>query len=168
MVEIVDIEHGIEPLVACVEAFASATSRAERARLLGQLREHLEKLRTADEKVREELERGITETALLARENAIVKSLAPRIRSLQGYLNGTSQPEDPEAHQLLQTAINVIVGYLVGYQNIRDRLIRDAAEQRAVAGGVLHARPIAGEVDHEALSREFMARFPKIRAALAE
>lgn len=28
--------------------------------------------------------------------------------------------------------------------------------------------PVAGEVDHKALSREFMARFPKIRAALAE
>jgi hypothetical protein len=32
----------------------------------------------------------------------------------------------------------------------------------------LRARPIKGEVDHEALSREFMARFPKLRAALAK
>lgn len=33
---------------------------------------------------------------------------------------------------------------------------------------IRHARPVAGEIDHEALSREFMARFPKIRAALAK
>ena len=33
---------------------------------------------------------------------------------------------------------------------------------------ILRARPVEGEVDHAALSREFMARFPKIRAALAK
>ena len=32
----------------------------------------------------------------------------------------------------------------------------------------LRARPVAGEVDHEALSREFIVRFPKLRAALAK
>ena len=35
-------------------------------------------------------------------------------------------------------------------------------------GEVLRARPLEGEDDHKALSREFMARFPKIRAALAK
>jgi hypothetical protein len=33
---------------------------------------------------------------------------------------------------------------------------------------VLRAKPVKGEIDHEALSREFMARFPKLRAALAK
>ncbi len=33
---------------------------------------------------------------------------------------------------------------------------------------VLRAKPAKGEVDHEALTREFMARFPKLRAALAK
>lgn len=33
---------------------------------------------------------------------------------------------------------------------------------------ILRAKPVAGKVDHEALSREFMARFPKLRAALAK
>jgi hypothetical protein len=32
---------------------------------------------------------------------------------------------------------------------------------------ILRARPVKGEVDHTALSREHMARYPKIRAALA-
>jgi len=33
---------------------------------------------------------------------------------------------------------------------------------------ILRARSVRGEVDHEALSREFIARFPKLRAALAK
>ena len=32
---------------------------------------------------------------------------------------------------------------------------------------VLRAKPLKGEVDHGALTREFMARFPRILAALA-
>jgi hypothetical protein len=33
---------------------------------------------------------------------------------------------------------------------------------------VWRARPAKGEIDDEALSREFMRRFPKLRAALAK
>jgi hypothetical protein len=42
-------------------------------------------------------------------------------------------------------------------------IARDAASEE-----ILRARPVTSEVDHEALSREFMARFPNIRAALAK
>ena len=50
---------------------------------------------------------------------------------------------------------------------MRAQLIRFGAEQRT-AGEVLRARPIAGEIDYAELSREHMARYPKIRAALAK
>jgi hypothetical protein len=33
---------------------------------------------------------------------------------------------------------------------------------------ILRAKPVKGEVDHEALTQEFIARFPKLRAALAK
>jgi hypothetical protein len=33
---------------------------------------------------------------------------------------------------------------------------------------VLRARPVQGKVDHEALTREIIAKFPKIMAALAK
>ncbi len=36
------------------------------------------------------------------------------------------------------------------------------------AAKILHARPIEGEIDHAALSHEFIRRFPKLRAALAK
>ena len=46
-------------------------------------------------------------------------------------------------------------------------LARQATEWR-ISHEVLRARPVEGDIDQEALSREFMARFPKIRAALAK
>jgi hypothetical protein len=46
---------------------------------------------------------------------------------------------------------------------------KDAAPRQDNAGKkVLRARPVKGDVDHEALSWEFIARFPKLRAALAK
>lgn len=41
-------------------------------------------------------------------------------------------------------------------------------ERPASAEPILRARPVAGEVDHEALTREIIARFPKILAELAK
>jgi hypothetical protein len=64
-----------------------------------------------------------------------------------------------------QESIKVAEGWLALYRDTRERLLRLAAERRPV---VLRVHPVEGEVDHEALSREFVARFPKIRAALAE
>jgi hypothetical protein len=43
----------------------------------------------------------------------------------------------------------------------------DATEKPAAKARVLRAKPVKGEVDHAALNREFMARYPKLRAALA-
>jgi hypothetical protein len=74
---------------------------------------------------------------------------------------------EPDVQQLLRDGIEVLEGWLAFYHGFYTMLARQAAERRT-SGKVLHARPIEGEVDHEALSREFMTRFPKIRAALAE
>ena len=45
---------------------------------------------------------------------------------------------------------------------------KPAGKQRPDEKKILRARPVKGEIDHVALSREFIARFPKIRAALAK
>jgi hypothetical protein len=45
---------------------------------------------------------------------------------------------------------------------------KPAAKQRPDDKKILRARPVKGGIDHTALSREFIARFPKIRAALAK
>ncbi len=47
------------------------------------------------------------------------------------------------------------------------RLFGKFSVTRRKRGQILRARPVAGDIEHSELSREFMARFPKIRAALA-
>lgn len=183
MVASIGIEQDIEPLVAAVEAFSSATARSDRAQLLAQIRDQLEKLRTADEKSRAELEafyeRASTGSIRAAeaeqaasasheKESAAAKMLRPRIQSLQRYLTDTSWLDDPEAHGLLQKAVNIVIGYVAGYQDVRHQLIRFDAEQRAASGEVLRARPVAGEIDHTELTREIISRFPKILSELAK
>jgi len=74
-------------------------------------------------------------------------------------------PSD-EGRQYIRELLKISEAWLTLYRETRNKLLQLAAE-RSPADRVLRARPIEGELDHEALSREFMARFPKIRAALA-
>jgi hypothetical protein len=43
-----------------------------------------------------------------------------------------------------------------------------AAERQAPDADILRAHPVEGEIDYAELRREHIARYPKIRAALAE
>ena len=43
-----------------------------------------------------------------------------------------------------------------------------AGKQPSTVGKILYARSIEGEIDHEKLTREIIARFPKILAELAK
>ena len=182
MVDLIDITRAIEPLVASVEAFGSATARGDRARLLSQIDAQLDRVGVADERCRAALEElyqqtsagaigaaEAEETPLTVRtnESAAVEMLHRCVTSLQGYLLDTSPVDDPEAHRLLRKAVNTVTGYVAGYQNLRDQLIKFDAEC-ASNRGVLHARPVKGKVDYAELSREHIARYPKIRARLAE
>jgi len=45
---------------------------------------------------------------------------------------------------------------------------KPAGNQRPDDEKILRGRPVKGKIDHAELSREFIARFPKIRAALAK
>ncbi len=56
---------------------------------------------------------------------------------------------------------------------VMDTIDRDSTQSKPAAKPraekqVLRAKPVKGEVDHETLTREFMSRFPKLRAALAK
>jgi hypothetical protein len=75
---------------------------------------------------------------------------------------------DPEIQKYFQESLDIAVGWLELYRTLRERLLKLASERRGSPSEVLRARPLEGDIDHDALSREFMARFPKIRAALAK
>ena len=66
-----------------------------------------------------------------------------------------------------QESIRIVEGWLALYWDIREKLLRLAAERRP-AEVVLRARPVEGEIDYAKLSREHIAQYPKIRAALAK
>jgi len=99
---------------------------------------------------------------------AVAEALLLRVISLQRYLIDTSWHDDPEAYALVQQAVSIVTSYVSGYPELRDQRIPLDARQRVAATAVLRARPVEGDVDHQALTREIIKRFPKILAALAE
>ena len=91
----------------------------------------------------------------------------PVIAALKGAVESPDDGFEAGVQQLLRDGIEVLEGWLAFYHGFH-KMLASRAEERRASHKVLRARPVAGEVDHEALSREFMARFPKIRATLAE
>jgi RNase P protein component len=112
----------------------------------------------------------LAEAAKRAQEKELeaTAQFRPVIAALKDALQPPYNEFEAEAQQLLRDGIEVLEGWVAFYRRFSTMLAQQAAERRSPGDKVLHARPVKGEVDHEALSREFMARFPKIRAALAE
>lgn len=77
-----------------------------------------------------------------------------------------SVPSD-EGREFIQELLEISEAWLTLYRETREKLLRLAAERRP-ADEILRAQPVEGEVDYAELSREHLARYPKIRAALAE
>jgi hypothetical protein len=100
------------------------------------------------------------------KERQATAHFRPVIAALKDSLHLPDDKFEADVQQLLRDGIEVLEGWLAFYQGFHTMLARHAAERRA--SHVLRARPIRGPIDHEALSREFMKRFPKIRAALAK
>jgi hypothetical protein len=73
----------------------------------------------------------------------------------------------PEVRRARQESIKIAEGGLTLYSDVRQKLPRLAANRQPV-DVVLRAKPVRGDVDYAELSREHIARYPKIRSALAE
>jgi hypothetical protein len=91
----------------------------------------------------------------------------PVIAALKDALDPSRDRFEADVQQLLRDGIEVLEGWLAFYRGFAAMLARQAAEQQS-PGKLLRARPVEGEVDYAELSREHIARYPKIRAALAE
>jgi hypothetical protein len=163
---------------ALIEAVAADISIAEKAAVLARLRQRVEKNREIlqehvrkfnqmfDEAGRDLPVEGLVQLAERVREaeKGAAERLDSWIHALQRALAVPSQ----EGRQHIEQLIDISAAWLAVYQDTRTRLLQLAAQRRGDTREVLRARPVEGEIDHEALSREFMARFPKIRAALAK
>jgi hypothetical protein len=104
----------------------------------------------------------------LAQQRADGEWLHPAIEKLRQALAQTDTAQDPERRRAIEEVLDAASAWAAAYRDLHDRLLKLAAERRTATGEVLRARPVEGEIDHAALSREFITRFPKIRAALAK
>jgi hypothetical protein len=105
---------------------------------------------------------------LLEKQRATLERLYPVIEELQGSIAAHRGRLDTEVLELLRAAADLAFGWITPYQALGDKLLALASERRFANDKVLLARPVEGQVGHEALTQEIIARFPKILAALAK
>jgi hypothetical protein len=106
--------------------------------------------------------------ALFEKGRAASERLYPLIEAIQQRLTADAETLDAESLELFQAAIALAVGWITPYSRLCDKLLDLAVERRFGEGRALHARPVAGEIDYEKLTRQIVGRFPKILAALAK
>jgi acyl carrier protein phosphodiesterase len=162
------------PLAALIDAIGSAEAESKWAKL----HSAQETARAALEKRRAELntlyqraaapETGweeITQIALMVGEwaRAAAEKLRPQLDAFQQRFAALGNGIPLE----VQESVDIAEEWLALYRDLRRNLLRLAAKRRP-ADVVLRARPVEGEIDYAELSREHLARFPKIRAALAK
>ncbi len=96
------------------------------------------------------------------------EQITPVLTRLEEKLRARADIWDAEALQCLREGIDIASKWLALHQKLTNKLLKLAAEHRAASGEVLRARPVEGDIDHEKLTCEIVARFPKILAALAK
>jgi hypothetical protein len=75
---------------------------------------------------------------------------------------------EPEIRRYFRENLDIAAGWLELHETLRKRLLSLASDRKSGSESILRACPVSRDLDHGALSREFMARFPKIRAAIAK
>jgi hypothetical protein len=174
------IERSLEllPDPALIETLAADISIAEKAAALARLRQRVEKNRAIlgehvhkfnqmfDEAGRDLSVEDLVQLAgrVHDSERGAAERLDPWIQALEHALMVPSQ----EGRQHIEELIDISAAWLAVYHDTRTRLLELAARRRGGTAEVLRARPVEGDIDHEKLTCEIVARFPKILAALAK
>ena len=166
------------PVAVLIDAIGSTETANKRVRLDSAQQRALEALESRRAELNTLYERAvapdtgwqeINRVAAIIGEwgRAAAEKLHPEIDALQRKLADPGNDMPLEVREARQQSIKVAEGWLALYCDIREKLLRLAAQRRP-ADVVLHAKPVEGEIDYAELSREHIARYPKIRAALAE
>jgi hypothetical protein len=179
MLDVIDVSRDVMPIAALIDALSAEPSPFKREQLLARLREQQDEARAALkeqadalDKVYEDARRDAVDPARLAEiaienERADAERVRPAIRVLQQKLTARGATLDPWVRQSVQESLDILEAWLPLYQGLRERLLKLAAERRN-GDEVLRAKPVVGDIDYAELSREHIARYPKIRAALAK
>jgi hypothetical protein len=178
----VELPSDFLPGSALIDALCAETGPVERLRRLAQLGRGVKKGRTflreqADnlDQLYQEIAQGNADAedldriaeVVVEKQRAAAERLSPGIETLRQTLAARGDRLDPEIRQPLEESVDIAVGWLALYDGLYRRLLKLASERR-IAARVRRARPIAGEVDYAEMTREIVARFPKILAALAK
>jgi hypothetical protein len=99
-----------------------------------------------------------------AADDARLRPLLLKFHSILARKAGSLSSEDL---QPIRDGVDLIEEWLTLYSDVHATLLKIASNRRP-ANQLLRARPLEGEIDYIELSREHMARYPKIRARLAE
>jgi hypothetical protein len=174
MLEVIDVSQEL----MLIEALSQEVSPSKRAQLLRQLQKQQDDARAALKEQADALDKAYEDARraddparladmIVEKERADAERVGPAIEALRQKLVARAATLDPELRESVKKSLDILEAWLPLYQGLRERLLKLANERRP-SHRVLRARPVEGDIDHEALSREFMARFPKIRAALAK
>ena len=183
MSDVFDTSRFALPSGALINAFEANQDAGSRSQLLERVRKHIEKSRATQEEwasafdglYQEALSADFSapflmrwSAALLERERAALERLYPFLEDIQRQRIALGEGADREILALYQDILDSIFGWVAPYQKLSGQLLDLAAARRSEAANVLHAKPVEGEIDYAKLSREHIARYPKIRATLAK
>jgi hypothetical protein len=182
MADILDTSR-FELPAGLIDVFDFEDASINRNSLLMQILERIEKSHAAQAEWAREFDRLYEEAArgdysvpflvrwagmLIEKQRAASEQIYPLLEEIQRVLATLERRPDPEMAALCVAIFSVTLNWMTPYQRLSGRLLDLASARQSGSKDVLRAKPIEGEVDHEALSREFMTRFPKLRAALAK
>jgi hypothetical protein len=171
----------IRPVASAITAFRAESVGVDRTKLLSRLERRLTKARFQLRRLRNKQTQSYIETgggaadpvrfvqqteAILEEQQQAAEELRYEVDALKRTF-ATSL--DTDAAKLIDESRDIALGWYVAIGILLLLLWKLSQEsQEKPNREILRAKPVEGEVDHEALSREFMARFPKLRAALAK
>ena len=170
------------PARAVISAVATRDAPDTRSQLVAQLRGRVEEGRGKQKEWSRRFDRLYDEArtsdwnepflvqwaaALLEKQRAALELFYPMIEGLQRRAADYAARPDAELLELCRSSIGLVLGWITPYQTLAGMLL-ELAKHRAEADRILRARPVGGEIDHGELTREIIARFPKILSELAE
>jgi hypothetical protein len=183
----VAFQRDLQPAPSLSTALGTSKGPIDREDLLKKLRDRSE-LAKFREQVKEDREEQAETAALIGqpvpegfdanwltsrasnlreKEREFAETLRPVIRTLKSMLE-SGQAMEPEVEQLVRDSVEILEAYAPLYHDLSNWFMKLAAQRRAASGEILRARPGKGKIDYAELSREHIARYPKIRARLAE
>jgi hypothetical protein len=176
----IKVSSDIEPIVELVSLLNSGSARADRfvyvRRQQARCRAATEQYAKELDQLYEDIERSgnnaewLVQAADLVRQSdaAQRERLRPGIEALNEKLASQRAPRDAQARRLIEESIAVGEAWLALPAALYQKLLKLVAERRVAVETIRRARPVQGEIDHEALTREIVARYPNILAALAK